>query len=285
MPTDQPDDITPVRRTAESVTPTDLVGLARVAGLSLRQIATGLTRGAFHTATDLIDDVRSGDPLSTIIDTRVDSLRRTALSVLGLTSTPTGMYGPTHPHDIVADDLRHIGGAMITEGWDSAQQPSNLHPSFVPILHDLTPDEARILRFLAVAGPQPAIDIRTKTPFGIGSQRIADGITMIANMAGCAMPDRDHHYLGNLNRLGLVRFSTEPVADFRRYAFLEAQPAAQTAYKSVKMHAISHYRSIYLSVFGTQFCEACFDLTDYTGGGWASDDRGDIYLGKGPRLP
>ncbi|WP_278262344.1 Abi-alpha family protein [Nocardia sp. AG03] len=269
-------------RPEEPAIPTDLVGLARLAGLSVRHIVGAVTSGALHSALDLAEDIRAGEPVSQIIDERVESLRRIALSALGLTGTATGLYGPPEP---VAEDLRAMGDAMITEGWDSAQQPRDLHPSFVPILHDLTPDEARILRFLAVAGPQPAIDIRTKTPFGIGSQRLADGITMIAYMAGCAIPERDHHYLGNLSRLGLVRFSTEPVADFRRYAFLEAQPAAQAAYKSVKMRAISSYRSIYLSVFGKQFCEACFVLDDYTGGGWAGDDRGDIYLGKGPRLP
>lgn len=264
--------------------PTDLVGLARIAGLSLRHIVGAVTKGAVHTATDLVDDIRAEKPMSRIIDERVDVLRRTALTALGLTATATGVYGPTEP-GAVAEDLKAMGDAMITEGWDSAQQPRDVHPSFVPILHDLTPDEARILRFLAVAGPQPAIDIRTRTPFGIGSQRLADGINMIAYMAGCAIPDRDHHYLGNLSRLGLVRFSTEPVADFRRYAFLEAQPSAQAAYKQVHMRAISQYRSIYLSVFGRQFCEACFVLDGYTGGGWAADDRGDVYLGKGPRLP
>ncbi|APE35218.1 hypothetical protein BOX37_16120 [Nocardia mangyaensis] len=264
--------------------PTDLVGLARIAGLSLRHIVGAVTKGAVHTATDLVDDIRAGEPMSQIIDERVDMLRRTALGALGLTSTANGVYGPVEP-GAAAEDLKAMGDAMITEGWDSAQQPRDVHPSFIPILHDLTPDEARILRFLAVAGPQPAIDIRTRTPFGIGSQRLADGINMIAYMAGCAIPDRDHHYLGNLSRLGLVRFSTEPVADFRRYAFLEAQPSAQVAYKSVNMRAISQYRRIELSVFGRQFCDACFVLDGYTGGGWASDDRGDVYLGKGPRLP
>ncbi|MFD3508609.1 Abi-alpha family protein [Nocardia sp. NPDC058666] len=264
--------------------PTDLLGLARIAGSSVRHIVESLTKGAVHTATDLVHDIRAGEPMSQIFDERVDLIRRTALSALGLTSTATGVYGPVET-TVDAADLKAMGDAMITEGWDSAQQPRELHPSFVPILHDLTPDEARILRFLAVAGPQPAIDIRTKALFGIGSQRLADGINMIAAMAGCALPERDHHYLGNLSRLGLVRFSTEPVADFRRYAFLEAQPVAQTAYKSVKMRAISSYRSIYLTVFGKQFCDACFVLGDYTGGGWAGDDRGDIYLGKGPRLP
>jgi hypothetical protein len=103
-------------------------------------------------------------------------------------------------------------------------------------------------------------------------------------MAGCTRPERDRHYLANLNRLGLVRFSAEPVTDRRRYAFVEAQPKATEPMGRVRK-ARTVYRSIYLSLFGQQFCEICFDLEGYDAGGWASDDRGDKILGKGPRTP
>jgi hypothetical protein len=50
------------------------------------------------------------------------------------------------------------------------------------------------------------------------------GIIDWQERTGQSYPDRDHEYLANLNRLGLVRFSQEPVADFRRYSLIEAQP-------------------------------------------------------------
>jgi hypothetical protein len=103
-------------------------------------------------------------------------------------------------------------------------------------------------------------------------------------MAGCTWPERDRHYLANLNRLGLVRFSAEPVTDRRRYAFVEAQPKAMEPMEQVKK-ARTVYRSIYLSLFGQQFCEICFDLDGYDAGGWATDDRGDKILGRRPRPP
>jgi hypothetical protein len=103
-------------------------------------------------------------------------------------------------------------------------------------------------------------------------------------MAGCTRPERDRHYLANLNRLGLVRFSQEPVTDRRRYPFVEAQPKASEPMERVKK-ARTIYRSIYLSLFGEQFCEICFDLEGYDAGGWADADRGDKILGKGPRTP
>ena len=107
-----------------------------------------------------------------------------------------------------------------------------LREGFPPPLCEDPPDEARILRFLAVAGPQPAIDIRTKTPFGVGSERLAGGINLIAEMAGCTWPKRDRHYLANLNRLGLVRFSEEPVTDRRTSAAQIATVASNPVYRS-----------------------------------------------------
>jgi hypothetical protein len=70
----------------------------------------------------------------------------------------------------------------------------------------------------------------------------------------------------NLNRLGLVRFSTEPVDDYRRYALLEVQPRALDAAEKAAS-SISVYRSVYLSTFGQQFCDVCIDTTGYDAGG------------------
>lgn len=186
--------------------------------------------------------------------------------------------------DAPEESLRRIGDEMLYQSWKAPDETSREHPAFRHILGEITPDEARVLRFLAVAGPQPSIDVRTNTLFGIGSQRLAAGVNFIADMAGCAYPARGNRYLGNLNRLGLIRFSSEPVDDFRRYALLDAHPDAVAATKR-GVRTIAKYRSVYLSVFGTEFCAECFTLDDYDGGGWADRDRRDSYWGKGPRLP
>ncbi|CAM2996537.1 Abi-alpha family protein [Skermania piniformis] len=273
-------------RSAGGAVATDPVGLARLAGASLWRAMGAITRGGFDTAGDIAREVRAGEPITDIVDHRVEQVRSAAVSALGLAdseSAESAAAGGSRTL-ITASELKHEGDAMLYSGWNPEVQPRDLHPSFATILHALTPDEARIIRFLSVAGSQPSIDIRTKTPFGVGSVRLAGGISMIAQMAGCTWPDRDHHYMANLNRLGLVRFSEEPVEDFRRYSLIEAQPVSQAAFKQVGGKAISVYRSIYLSLFGEQFAETCFTLTGYNAGGWDTDDRGDVYLGKGPRL-
>ena len=178
-------------------------------------------------------------------------------------------------------ELKKRGTALVRVSCKSEYQLRDVHPSFSNILDELLPDEARVLRFLAVAGTQPAIDVRTKTLFQIGSVKLAGGVNMITEMSGCKWPDRGYHYLANLNRLGLIDFSKEPVDDYRRYALLEVQPAATAAIARAPK-SISVYRSISLTSFGRQFVSACIDTDGYDGGGWATDGRQDKIIGKGP---
>lgn len=280
-------------RGAPRVDAADAIGMARVAGGVVWRAVNAVTRRGIGAAGEIVRDVRSGEPLSDIVDHQVEKARSLAVQALGLDGLPVaGVIQPVQPatsstsrtaaRSVSADDLRTIGNRMLRKSAYAANQPHDVHPAFAAMLSSLTPDEVRILRFLAVAGPQPSLDVRTKTPFGIGSERLAGGMNMIADMAGCSYPGQDQHYLANLNRLGLVRFSQEPVADFRRYSLIEAQPKVAEAMEKVK-RATTVYRSIYLSLFGQQFCDACFDLEGYDAGGWADDDRGDKIIGKGPR--
>ena len=179
------------------------------------------------------------------------------------------------------EDLRRVAAGLIERSLEPDAVFARRHPAFAEILTELTPDEARILRFLTVAGPQPSIDIRTKTPFQIGSKRIAYGINMIAQMSGCRWPEFSENYLANLNRLGLVQFSGEPVEDYRRYSLLEVQPDALEAIEHAGRSTLSIYRSIHLSAFGQQFCDVCIDVDGYDAGGWAVNERGDRIVGFG----
>jgi hypothetical protein len=126
-------------------------------------------------------------------------------------------------------------------------------------MQELTPDEARILRLLAVHGPQPALDIRTAGTFGFGSRLIKPGVTMIAAHAGCQEPDRVPSYLNNLNRLGLIWFSREMIGDVNSYALLEAQPDVFEAAEELggKSKIRNTLRSIELTAFGRNLCSLC----------------------------
>jgi hypothetical protein len=129
------------------------------------------------------------------------------------------------------------------------------HPAYFRLLNELAPDEARILRLFAQSGPQPAVDVRSKRIFGVGSRLLAPGITMIGSYAGLADKSRVPAYLNNLNRLGLIWFSREMLADDEAYHLLEAQPEVLEAFKGQKIDVVT--RSIELTAFGKNLCALC----------------------------
>jgi hypothetical protein len=113
------------------------------------------------------------------------------------------------------------------------------------------------LRFLVTDGPQPAIDVRTNRPLGVGSELVASGLSMIGLQAGVRHIERTKADLNNLYRLGLVWFSREEVADPSRYQVVEVQPDVLDAMKRAGRSPKTVHRSIHLTPFGEDFCEVC----------------------------
>jgi len=150
--------------------------------------------------------------------------------------------------------LRERGAELLRRSAD-VHYDEELHPAYARMLDELTPDEARILRLLAREGPQPAVDVRGGLPFA--SELIAQGLSMIGAEAGCRHPERVHAYLNNLNRLGLIWFSREPVRDRNRYQVLEAQPEATEALRKAGRLGRTVRRSVRLTAFGEDFCATC----------------------------
>ena len=258
---------------------TDIIGLARIAGKSIFRTVESVGNRTTESVGGLARDIVSGKPVTGIIDDSVAQIRSAAAGLLGQEDNGVDREAL---HGTTPEELRAVGARLLYQSWDPDNEPRDTHPAFKSILQSLTPDEARVLRFLGVAGPQPSMDLRTKTPFQVGSERLASGINLICEMAGCSWPDRNQHYLANLNRLGLVRFSEEPVADFRRYSLLTGQPRALDVYHmGRKIQPV--FRSIYLSAFGTQFTETCIPMEGYDAGGWATQPDNDVIHGKGPR--
>ncbi|WP_231706506.1 MULTISPECIES: Abi-alpha family protein [Tsukamurella] len=154
------------------------------------------------------------------------------------------------------DELRKMGDRLLAQSAEpaGAQTP---HPAYEHILAQLCPDEARILRLLFNDGAQPAIDVRTNRPFGVGAETVAAGLSMIPEVAGCRNPDRIASYLGNLHRLGLIWFSKEQV-DVRRYELLQVQPQLIDAISSAGRYAKTIRRRIEITPFGRDFYGTCF---------------------------
>ena len=82
---------------------------------------------------------------------------------------------------------------------------------------------------------------------------------MIGPEAGCRHRERVPAYLNNLERLGLIWFSQEPIDDPVAYQVLEAQPDVMAAMRRAS-RARTVQRSIQLTPFGEDFCAVCLPM-------------------------
>jgi len=245
-------------------------GLARVAAVSaLNAVSWGIgasVAGANYLARRAVE----GQPATAIVQDAANDLRNAALKALGLQldGVPNVSVGLTIggsstdrpiPPNASTRELQKRGEELMRRSND-VRVVEDTHPAFARILSEITPDEARVLRFLFLEGPQPALDVRTWRPLGIGSELVAAGLTMIGEHAGLRNVDRIDLYLTNLSRLGLLDFSREQVSNPTRYQVIEAQPKVAAAIKSAGRSPKLIQRSIRLTSFGEEFVRTCLPL-------------------------
>ncbi len=205
-----------------------------------------------------------GEPTGQVVQDLTAELRAYVRDLLGLSDgrSQPGGGAPLRPRRFRAEEasreaLRSRGYELLRRSADVSLEDAS-HPAYMRILESLAPDEARILRFLVRNGPQPSVDVRAGLP--LVSELVAPGCSMIAAEAGCSHPGFARPYMDNLHRLGLVWFSREPVRDPRRYQVLEAQPEVMEARRKGGRLSRTVRRSILLTPFGEDFCDACMPL-------------------------
>jgi hypothetical protein len=244
--------------------------VVRVAAASTLHMVGWTVGAAAAGANYVIRRSVEGQPAAAILHDAAGDLRNLALRALGIDpgTLPTIELGA--PPGVPSFDRALARGASTKElqkrGIELLRRSNDVnvvedtHPAFARILSEITPDEARILRFIYLEGPQPALDIRTFRPLGIGSELVASGMSMIGEHAGLRNLDRVDQYLTNLSRLGLIEQSREPVSNPNRYQVIEAQPKTITAMKSAGRAPKLVQRSIRLTSFGEEFVRTCLPL-------------------------
>ena len=174
-----------------------------------------------------------------------------------------GDQPPEQRDDTSAAALRRRGEELLRLSADVNYEEDS-HPAYARILDVMAPDEARLLRLLSERGAQPAVDVRTGGPLGVGvvaTELVAPGLNMIGSESGVRHIDRVPAYLNNLYRLGLIWFSREQVGDHLRYQVLEAQPEVVKALDEAGRGSRTTRRSIHLTPFGLDFCSLCIPPT------------------------
>lgn len=227
-------------------------GLVRIAANAGLSTAQWVVNTSVRTGTRVARGLAAGESPARIAGDLGAELRSAAQSVLGVTSAEP-------PHHSSVAELRARGAELLRQSSD-VHFVEDTHPAYERILGELTPDEARIVRFLHREGPQPTVDVRTNRPLGIGSELIEAGLSMIGRQAGVRNLNRTNAYLNNLFRLGLIWFSHEEVEP-ERYQVVEVQPEVQEAMTRAGRAPKTIRRSIHLTPFGEDFHQTCLPDT------------------------
>jgi hypothetical protein len=269
-------ELEPMRDGSSRLSPGDVPGLARLVAVSSVRVgvwaaATGVRAGrrivdvGLHPshAGELAEDLQAaaqavtralvgsqaesrfrhaaaGNPVVRVVSEAVDS-------VTHVTTSHTEEPEPVNP-------LHQAGQRLLRESRDVWHDSHGQHPAYARMIEELTPDEARILMLLLRKGPQASVNVRTGGMIGtVSSSLVASNLTMIGALAGCRYVDRVRSYMHNLERMGLIWFSSETLRDPSEYQVLEAQPHVLEAMAQVRRTKIVR-RSIHLTPFGEDFC-------------------------------
>jgi len=244
--------------------------LLRAAPALARMGATAWVRGLRWGAESsarawvrLVRSAASGENPGQVLQETGSDLRRYARELLGVADEMEEEAAESGRDGASAAALRRRGEELLRMSADVRYEEDS-HPAFARILDVMAPDEARILRLLMERGAQPAVDVRSGGPLGVGfvaTELVAPGLSMIGAEAGVRHLDRVHAYLNNLYRLGLIWFSRESVPDPLQYQVLEAQPDVAEALEKAGRGARTIRRSILLTPFGADFCSFCLPAT------------------------
>lgn len=233
-------------------------GIARIAVNVGRQGAADAAGAYVNGASRMIQAASRGESAAQVLEEGRSELRSYLRGWLGVSeSAQRPAVAPGRDGDFSSASLRRQGEELLRRSADVTADTDS-HPAYRRILDALAPDEGRILRFLALQGSQPSVDVRSGLP--LASHLAARGRSMIAEEAGCRHRGRVYAYLNNLHRLGLIWFSHEPLRDPRRYQVLEAQPEVSEALGRGGRTARTVRRSVLLTPFGEDFCAICLPL-------------------------
>lgn len=112
--------------------------------------------------------------------------------------------------------------------------PEGMTPALLAITAQLSPDEARILRYLDGVERVPVLSVMAGSMTRRTGPVVAEHLTMAPERAGADHPERGPEYVGNLLRLGLCAVEDEPPSGHADIDLVTAGAPFQDALRTVR---------------------------------------------------
>lgn len=156
-------------------------------------------------------------------------------------------------------DLREMYANLLAASMNTDTK-WNVHPSFVDIVRQLTPDEAKLLKYLSAHPQQPIIDVVHNLPNNTGYIEVARRFTNISESI-CDNINGIYAYLDNLERLKLIEFpeGTYLTKD-ELYLPLKNHPAIKNIMKQTLPEGETmeiQKGKFFVTAFGKEFIKIC----------------------------
>lgn len=101
------------------------------------------------------------------------------------------------------EELRDMYANLLANSMNKVVK-NGVHPGFVEIIKQLSPDEAKILKLMAKKNTVPTVSLRYERENNEGIE-VVSNYSDIGEQVDCEYPNKISTYFDNLLRLGLVR--------------------------------------------------------------------------------
>lgn len=161
-----------------------------------------------------------------------------------------------------SEELREMYANLLVSSMNKDTK-SSVHPSFVDIIKQLTPDEAKLLHAIKDKGGYiPLIDVQLKLGSDRGHIKVLTNYTNICKGI-CENPLNVCAYIENLDRLKLICILEDiHLTDKKHYAPLENDQYI-LGYKQAPLSdgesIMIKQKSFYVTSFGSSFIKTCIE--------------------------
>lgn len=162
-------------------------------------------------------------------------------------------------------DLSDLYANLLAASMDKSTA-DGVHPAFVEIIKQLTPDEAKLVALLSNDRMLPLIDLFRVTsvyPKGIeGQEEVLVSFSHLGRLAGCDFENMTPVYINNLCRLGLAEIPLNAVYPFEgAYDELENDPYVRAQFEEIVNSGIYRpeieQKLLQVTELGKQFVKTC----------------------------
>ena len=157
-----------------------------------------------------------------------------------------------------SEELREMYANLLVSSMN-LDTKYQVHPSFVDIIKQLTPDEAKLLKKLSKGENYPLIDVNVNFPEGFYNVLVHNFTDVGEDVCDC--PSNIFSYLDNFERLKLIEIShIEHLSDDSYYMSLKTHPRISTMMSQPLVEGQSYdvQKGMFkLTAYGKDFIKIC----------------------------